>query len=97
MKITVSVGRCLKRKTVSVSKGVQKQNYATGTCLCNLRELHISFTEKHQNVNVGFSKFCALRPKWCVLVGSEMTHSVCICSVHQNIVLLVDSMDWGVT
>ena len=26
-----------------------------------------------------------------------MTHSVCVYSVHQNVVLLVDAMDWDVT
>ena len=50
-----------------------------------------------QNVNTGFSKFCALRPKWCVLAGSKMTHSVCVCSAHHNVVLLVDAMDWDLT
>ena len=61
--------------------------------LCNLQELYTAFKEKHSNVNTGFSKFFAFRPKWCVLVGSKMTHSVCVCSAHQNVVLLVDTMD----
>ena len=26
-----------------------------------------------------------------------MTHSVCVCSPHQNVVLLVDAMDWDLT
>ena len=26
-----------------------------------------------------------------------MTHSVCVCSVHQNVMLLVDAMDWDLT
>ena len=26
-----------------------------------------------------------------------MTHSVCICSVYQNVVFLVDAMDWNLT
>ena len=26
-----------------------------------------------------------------------MTHSVCVCSAHQNVVLLVDAMDWNLT
>ena len=48
----------------SVSKGVHNLK------LCNLQELYTDFKEKHPNVNIEFSKFCALRPKWCVLVGS---------------------------
>ena len=62
-----------------------------------MQELYTAFKEKHPTVNIEFSKFCALRPKWCVLDGSKMTHSVCVCSAHQNIVLLVDAMDWGLT
>ena len=80
-----------KKDYVSVSK---VKNFATCKSLCNLQELYTAFKEKHPNVNIGFSKFCALRPKWCVLAGSRMTHFVCVCSAHQNVVLLVDPMDW---
>ena len=42
--------------------------------------------------------FCALRTKWCVApAGSKMHHSLCVCSAHQNVVLLVDAMDWDLT
>ena len=27
----------------------------------------------------------------------KMTHSVCICSAHQDVALLVDAMDWYLT
>ena len=69
------------------------KNFTTCKSPCNLQEIYTSFREKHRNVNIGFSKFYALRPKWCVLGGSKMTHSVCICSAHSNVVLLVDAMD----
>ena len=58
-----------------------------------MQELYTAFKEKHPNVNIGFSKFSALN----VLTGSKMTHSVCVCSAHQNVVLLVDAMDWDLT
>ena len=73
------------------------KNFATSKSLCNLQELYTAFKEKHANVNIEFSKFCALRPKWCVLTGSKMTHSVSVCSAHQNVVLLVDAMGWELT
>ena len=98
MKMTISVGRCLKRKTMLVwVKEYINKNFATCKSLCNLQELYTAFKEKHPNVNIGFSKFCALRPKWCVLAGSKMTHSVCVCSAHHNVALLVDAMDWDLT
>ena len=94
MKMTISVGRCPKNKVV---KKYIKKNFAACKSLCNLQELYTAFEEKHPNVNIGFSKFCALRSNWFVLVGSKMTHSVWVCSAHQNVVLLVNAMDWNVT
>ena len=80
-----------------MSKGVHKQNITTCKRFCNLQELYTAFKEKHPNLNIGFSKFRALRLKWCVLAGSEVTHSVCVCSAHQNVMLLVDAINWDLT
>ena len=33
--------------------------------------------------------FCDLRPKWCVMVGASGTHSVCVCTIHQNVKLML--------
>ena len=52
--------------------------------LCNLKELYIEFKNIHSQVKIGFSKFCSLRPKWCVLLGSSGSHAVCVCAIHQN-------------
>ena len=68
------------------------KNFATCKSLCNLQELYTAFKEKHSNVNIEFSKFCALRPKWCVLAFSKMTHYVIVRSAYQNVVLLVDAI-----
>ena len=59
--------------------------------------LYTAFKEKQPNLNIGFSNFCALRHKWCFLAGSKMTYSVWVCSAHQNVVLLIDEMDWDLT
>ena len=94
MKMTISVGICLKSKVVQeyISK-----NFATCKSFCNLQELYTAFKEKHPNVNIASSKFYALRSKGCVLAASRMTHSVCLCSAQQNVVLLVDAMDLDLT
>ena len=86
-----------KKDYVSVSKGVHKKKFATCKSLCNVQKFYTAFKEKHPNVNIALLKFCALRPKWCVLAGSKITHYVCICSAHQNVLLLVDAMDWYLT
>ena len=96
--MTISVGRCLKRKAMLARvKEYINKNFANCKSLCSLQELYTAFKQKHPNVNIGFPKICALRPKWCVLAHSKMTHSVCVCSAHQNVVLLVDAMDWDLT
>jgi len=54
-----------------------------------LNELFAAFKLKHPEIKLGFSKFCSLRPKWCILAGAAGTHSVCVCVVHQNMKLLL--------
>ena len=94
MKMTVSVGRCLKRKSMLMWANLCK-HLQFAKSLCNLQELSTVFKEKHLNINIALSKFCTLILKWCVLAGSKMTHSVCVCSAHQKAVLPVDAVDWN--
>ena len=79
-----------KKDYVSIAKGVHKQKCLV---LCNLRDMHVAFKEKYPNVKLQFSRFCTFRPKWCVLARSSGTHSVYVCSIHQNAVLLVDAIN----
>ena len=58
--------------------------------------MYVAFKEKYPNVKLGFSKFCTFRPKWCVLAGSSGTHSLCVCSIQQNAVPLVDAINWDI-
>lgn len=68
---------------------VQKQKRLI---LCNLKEAYQQFKEQNENVKIGFSKFADLRPKFCVLPGGNGTHSVCVCSIHQNMKLMVHAI-----
>ena len=98
MKMAISVCRLLKRKAMLVRvKEYINKNFANCKSLCSLQELYTAFKQKHPNLNIGLTKICTLRPKWCVLTGSKMTHSVCVCSTYQNIVLLVNVVDWDLT
>ena len=58
-----------------------------------LRFLHLAigetyekFKQKHTDVKIGRSKFCALRPDW---VREKSTHENCLCLQHANINLLI--------
>lgn len=64
--------------------------------LCNLKEAHSLFKEKFPNYKVGFSKFAELRPKYCILAGPKGTHSVCVCTTHQNVKLMIENSKLGV-
>ena len=89
------VTKCLVKKDyVSIAKGVDKQNRPV---LCNLRKMYAAFREIYPNLKLGFSKFFTFLPKWCVLAGSSGTHSICVCSTHQNTILLVDAINWDIT
>ena len=98
MKMAISVGRCLKRKTMLVwVKEYINKNFATCKSLCNLQELYTAFKEKHSNVNwvlnIGYLEIQMVCSGWLLKNDS----SVWVCSAHQNVVLLVDAMDWDLT
>ena len=46
--------------------------------LRNLRENYRMFKDKFPNVEIGFSKFACLRPRYCILAGASGTHYVCM-------------------
>ena len=73
---------------VSVSRNVHKQKRLL---LCNLKELHQAYKAKFPDHNISLSKFCQLRPKWCVTIAASGSHSVCVCKIHQNAKLMVDT------
>ena len=56
---------------------------------CNLREAYREFKECHPDRKISFTKFSQLHPKECVLAGTSGTHSVCVCTVHPNVQLMM--------
>ena len=71
---------------VSIKKHVFEQKRLI---LCTLKGLHSAFRKQYSENKTGFSNFCVLRPKWCVMAGASGTHSVCVCTIHQSVVLLL--------
>ena len=63
--------------------------------LNNLRELYKEFKGRFPNLKIGFSKFAELRPKQCVLAGSSGTHCVCVCTIHQNVKLMLNKLHFS--
>ena len=77
-----------KKDFVSVREETGRVHRQKRLLLTNLKETHIEFL-RNSGRKIGFSKFCELRPPWCVTVDSSGMHSVCVCQTHQNLKLLV--------
>ena len=79
-----------KKDVMSVKINGQKQYKQRRLLLLNLNEFHIEFKKRYPQLNIGLSKFCNLRPRWCVSVNAPGAHSVCVCEQHQNVKLLTN-------
>ena len=92
-KLAATKSPILNNNKVSVSHNVHE---GKRLLLNNLKELYAIYKEQHANQEiVGFSKFCALRPKWCKVVRSPGGHNVCECAIHQNTVLAADACEFN--
>ena len=85
------VSRMMPRRKdyVSVKQGDQRTHVQKRLVLNNMKEAYQLFKEKYPTEKIGFSKFAELRPKYCVLAGASGTHSVCVCTIHQNVKLMI--------
>lgn len=81
-----------KKDFVVIRKNEGKKEYVQKRLvLANLREIYSLFKTDFPNEKIGFSKFCELRPKNCILAGKSGTHSVCVCTIHQNVKLMLNA------
>ena len=60
--------------------------------LSNLKELHAKFKSSYPDIKTCFSNFYSHRPKWCITVGASGTHTVCVCTYHQNVNLMISAV-----
>ena len=74
------MGDCKSVRDQDGNKVVKQKKLVLG----NLKEVYQKSKESENHLNIGFSTFCTLRPKHCVLAGGNGTHSVCVCTYHQN-------------
>lgn len=77
-----------KKDFLSVKERTGRVHKQKRLLLTNIKEMHVEF-KKRTNHKIGLSKFCELRPPWCVTVDSSGMHSVCVCQTHQNLQLLI--------
>ena len=76
-----------KKDFVSVKIDGKRMHVQKHLVLSNLREVYHEFKENFSDRKIAFSMFAELRPKHCILAGASGTHSVCVCTIHQNVKL----------
>jgi len=57
----------------------------------SLRESYGIFMKENPTVQIGFSKFCSLRPV-NVFLSVDMPRDVCLCQYHENIKMLCECL-----
>ena len=77
---------CVTMKIDGVKQTVQKR-----LLLCDLIEAYRKLKNEGSSSKVGFSKFALLRSKNVVLASASGTHSVCVCTIRQNVKLKVEA------
>ena len=79
-----------KKDCVIIRNDEGEKNYVQKRLLlCNLKELYALFKNKDGAPNIGFSSFAYLRPPHCILAGRSGTHTICVCTYHQNVKLQI--------
>lgn len=73
---------------VSEFRNGRKEQVQKRLLMMSLKEAYMIFEETCRDVKIGFTLFTQLRPKHCILLDSKGTHSVCVCTIHENVKLM---------
>ena len=79
-----------KKECLTVKFDGQKEEFQTCLLLLNIQEVFLEFIKVNPDVQIGFSKFCELQPKYVVNINSSGMHKVC--EYHQNVKLMLLSL-----
>lgn len=81
------------KDTVTMKVDGVKTKVQKRILLLSLKELYKSFKQENTTITLGFSTFAKHRPKNCILPGQSGAHSVCVCTIHQNVKTMLDAID----
>lgn len=73
----------------------EKQTFQKRLMLSTLKESYEEFKKRHNDIKIGFTKFTMLKPKHFVQLGSSGTHSVCVCTIHQNVKIMMANVNFA--
>ena len=78
-----------KEDCVSIrNKDGSKEKVQKRLLLANISEIYANFKAEFPSLNIGFSTFALLLPKWCMPVVFTRSQNVCVCTYHQNVKLM---------
>ena len=83
------ISRPMHGNCFTIEKNGEKIKVQKKLVLSNLKETYRQFKDRYPDTKIGFSKFVSLRPRECVLAGASGTHSVCVCTIHNNVKLMM--------
>lgn len=84
------IRECLSVKSKDIKSSELRQKRLL---LYDLRDLYKNWVKDFDSDRIpSFSFFASLRPKECVLAGTPGTHTVCVCSQHQNVKLKLNAL-----
>ena len=80
-----------KNEVTTIVVDGKKQKVQKRLLLSDIKSLHIEFKKLNPEHPIGLTKFCQLRPKWCIMAGAKGTHTVCVCTIHENFKNMFDA------
>ena len=88
MRMMNTAGVCLGKRTLC-SLPMDEYMFRNASFCANLKSYTNTSKRSILSSTLGFRKFAELRPKHCILAGASGTHSVCVCTIHQNVKLML--------
>ncbi|CAM4986859.1 unnamed protein product [Rotaria socialis] len=81
-----------KRDSITIKENGLRKKMQKKYLLFTLRELYELFIQENPNAIISLSSFQDLRPDY-ILYKSSIPHNMCICNYHENIALLIKSLN----
>ena len=83
-----------KKDCVSIrKKDGSKEKVQKRLLLANISEIYANFKAEFPSLKIGFSTFALLWPKWCMPVDVAGSHNVCVCTYHQNVKFMLNTVN----
>jgi hypothetical protein len=79
-----------KKKKITYQLKSVVSKYMNRNYCCAIWKSYTLILKIYIQESVGFLKFASLHPRYCIMAGASGTHSVRVCTVHQNVKLMLE-------